>query len=170
MAAISTACSPLPLLIVAALILDRLVLVKLLSRLDKVQEYIFLLTLAWCMGISQLAHTLGLSYEIGAFLAGIVIAPKMGFVQPGIDGNVLLLDAIAAIVRGDEAFVGVPGSDFDSVGQASRLEPTPTLVVADRGDAAAAELVVADARHEQVLRLHVAVDNSRFMYMLQSLG
>jgi Kef-type K+ transport system membrane component KefB len=64
----------LPLLIAVALALDRLVLLKLLVRLDKVQEYIFLLTLAWCLGIAQLAHAVGLSYEIGAFLAGIIIA------------------------------------------------------------------------------------------------
>jgi Kef-type K+ transport system membrane component KefB len=66
----------LPLLIAAALALDRLVLLKLISRLDKVQEYIFLLTLAWCLGIAQLGHAVGLSYEIGAFLAGIVIATR----------------------------------------------------------------------------------------------
>ncbi len=39
-----------------------------------------------------------------------------------------------AFDRSVEAFVGVPGSDFDAVVQASRFEPTPTLVVADRGD------------------------------------
>ena len=64
----------LPLLIAVALALDRLVLQKLFSRLDKVQEYIFLLTLAWCLGIAQLGHTVGLSYEIGAFLAGVIFA------------------------------------------------------------------------------------------------
>jgi Kef-type K+ transport system membrane component KefB len=64
----------LPLLIVAAIALDRLVLLKLFSRLDKVHEYIFLLTLAWCLGIAQLGHSVGLSYEIGAFLAGVIFA------------------------------------------------------------------------------------------------
>ena len=64
----------LPLLIAVALALDRLVLQKLFSRLDKVQEYVFLLTLAWCLGIAQLGHTVGLSYEIGAFLAGVIFA------------------------------------------------------------------------------------------------
>jgi len=64
----------LPLLIVIAFALDRLVLLRLFSRLDKVQEYIFLLTLAWCLGIAQLAHSVGLSYEIGAFLAGVIFA------------------------------------------------------------------------------------------------
>lgn len=64
----------LPFLIAIAFVLDRLVLLKLFSRMDKVQEYIFLLTLAWCLGIAHLGHTIGLSYEIGAFLAGVVFA------------------------------------------------------------------------------------------------
>jgi Kef-type K+ transport system membrane component KefB len=64
----------LPLLIATAFVLDRLVLLKLFSRMDRVQEYIFLLTLAWCLGIAHLGHTIGLSYEIGAFLAGVVFA------------------------------------------------------------------------------------------------
>jgi ribose/xylose/arabinose/galactoside ABC-type transport system permease subunit len=45
-----------------------------------------------------------------AGLAGIVIAPKMGFVQPGIDGNGLLLDAIAAIVIGGANINGGRGT------------------------------------------------------------
>ena len=45
-----------------------------------------------------------------AAMAGIVIAPKMGFVQPGIDGNVLLLDAIAAIVIGGANINGGRGT------------------------------------------------------------
>jgi Kef-type K+ transport system membrane component KefB len=39
-----------------------------------VQEFIFLLAIAWCLGIAQLAHAAGLSYEIGAFIAGITLA------------------------------------------------------------------------------------------------
>jgi Kef-type K+ transport system membrane component KefB len=64
----------LPLLIGVALFLERYVLLPLLRRLDRVQEYIFLLILAWCLGIAQFAHWAGLSYEIGAFLAGIIVA------------------------------------------------------------------------------------------------
>lgn len=64
----------LPLLVGVALLLARYVLLWLVRRLDRVPEYIFLLILAWCLGIAQLAHTAGLSYEIGAFLAGIIIA------------------------------------------------------------------------------------------------
>ncbi len=53
---------------------ERYVLRVLLTRFDYVREYIFLLMLGWCLGFAQIAHYLHLSYEIGAFIAGIVIA------------------------------------------------------------------------------------------------
>ena len=37
-------------------------------------EYIFLLSIGWCLGLSEIAEILGLSREIGAFVAGISIA------------------------------------------------------------------------------------------------
>ena len=46
----------------------------LFARFDQIGEYVFLLTLGWCLGIGQLAHSLGLPYEIGAFIAGITVA------------------------------------------------------------------------------------------------
>ncbi|MDX1554524.1 MAG: cation:proton antiporter [Xanthomonadales bacterium] len=64
----------LPLLIAVALILERWALLPLFRRFDRVIEYVFLLTLAWCLGIAELAEAMGLSYEIGAFIAGIAIA------------------------------------------------------------------------------------------------
>lgn len=64
----------LPILIAVALLLERYVLLPLFRRFDRVIEYVFLLTLAWCLGIAQLAEGMGLSYEIGAFIAGIAIA------------------------------------------------------------------------------------------------
>lgn len=64
----------LPILIAVAFLLERFVLLPLLRRFDRVIEYIFLLTLAWCLGIAELAEAMGLSYEIGAFIAGIAIA------------------------------------------------------------------------------------------------
>jgi len=53
---------------------QRWVLLPLFSRFDRIQEYVFLLSIGWCLGIAQLAASLGLSYEIGAFIAGITIA------------------------------------------------------------------------------------------------
>jgi Kef-type K+ transport system membrane component KefB len=64
----------LPALIAVAWLLERYVLLVLFRRFDRVQEYVFLLTIAWCLGFAQLAHVVGLSYEIGAFIGGIIIA------------------------------------------------------------------------------------------------
>jgi Kef-type K+ transport system membrane component KefB len=64
----------LPLLIGVAFLAERYVLMPLFRRFDSVQEYVFLLTLAWCLGVAQLAHSAGLSYEIGAFVGGVVVA------------------------------------------------------------------------------------------------
>jgi Kef-type K+ transport system membrane component KefB len=64
----------LPLLIGATYAAERYLLMPLFHRFDRVQEYVFLLTLAWCLGVAQLAHGVGLSYEIGALVAGVVVA------------------------------------------------------------------------------------------------
>ncbi|MBB72192.1 MAG: sodium:proton antiporter [Legionellales bacterium] len=63
-----------PGLLLFAFLMERYVLVKLLSRFDQVQEYVFLLSIAWCLGMAKLASLLGLSDEIGAFIAGVAIA------------------------------------------------------------------------------------------------
>ena len=64
----------LPVLLGVAFTLERLVLIKLFERFSSVQEYLFLLTIAWCLGLSELAQAMGLSYEIGAFVAGVILA------------------------------------------------------------------------------------------------
>ncbi len=64
----------LPVLIGVSWGLKHFVLLKLFSKFDRIQEYVFLLALAWCLGIAQLAHSIGFSYETGAFIAGITIA------------------------------------------------------------------------------------------------
>lgn len=64
----------LPVLVGVAWGLKHWVLLKLFAKFDRIQEYVFLLTLAWCLGIAQLAHTIGFSYETGAFIAGITVA------------------------------------------------------------------------------------------------
>jgi len=64
----------LPALIALAYLLERYILIKLIARFDKIQEYIFLLAIAWCLGFAELAATMGLSTEIGAFLAGVALA------------------------------------------------------------------------------------------------
>ncbi len=64
----------LPALIGVTWVLKKLVLLKLFFKYDRIQEYVFLLTIAWCLGIAELAHTIGFSHETGAFIAGITVA------------------------------------------------------------------------------------------------
>jgi Kef-type K+ transport system membrane component KefB len=71
---ISVTLLALPLLVLFAWAFVRWVLLKLIAKFDRMGEYIFLLAIGWCMGLSELAEVLGLSREIGAFLAGITIA------------------------------------------------------------------------------------------------
>jgi Kef-type K+ transport system membrane component KefB len=61
-------------LIVFAWAIERFVLIRLIARFDQIQEYIFLLTIGWCLGMAALAQYLGLSHAIGAFIAGVAIA------------------------------------------------------------------------------------------------
>jgi Kef-type K+ transport system membrane component KefB len=64
----------LPVLIGVTFLFQRFILIKLIARFDKIHEYIFLLAIAWCMGIAELADQFGLSHEIGAFIAGVTLA------------------------------------------------------------------------------------------------
>jgi Kef-type K+ transport system membrane component KefB len=61
-------------LIAFAFVVERYVLIKLIQRFDRIREYIFLVTIGWCLGLAELASILGLSAEIGAFIAGITLA------------------------------------------------------------------------------------------------
>ncbi len=63
-----------PGLFITAMLLERFVLVKLFTRYDRVQEYVFLVSIGWCLGFAELAKLFGLSNEIGAFIAGVAIA------------------------------------------------------------------------------------------------
>lgn len=64
----------LPALGLIAWLGHRYVLLQLFLKFDRIQEYVFLLTVGWCLSIAQLAEFMGLSYEIGAFTAGVAIA------------------------------------------------------------------------------------------------
>ena len=64
----------LPSLILFAFAFERYVLVRLLARFDRTQEYVFLLSIGWCLGLSVLARKMGLSEDIGAFVAGVALA------------------------------------------------------------------------------------------------
>ncbi len=64
----------LPVLVAVAWTAERYVIEPLLRRFDRIQEYMFLLVVAWCLALAELAQALGLSHEIGAFVAGVVLA------------------------------------------------------------------------------------------------
>ena len=63
-----------PVLIIFAYFTTRFVLIKLIARFDHFKEYIFLLAIGWCLGLAALAAEIGLSAEIGAFVAGVSLA------------------------------------------------------------------------------------------------
>lgn len=64
----------LPALIIFAFLVEKFILVKLLARFDTTKEYVFLLSVGWCLGMSELGQYLGLSEDIGAFVAGVSLA------------------------------------------------------------------------------------------------
>jgi Kef-type K+ transport system membrane component KefB len=64
----------LPGLIVGATVVVRVAILPLLAKFDAFHEYIFLLAIGWCLSIAFAAHSLGLSYEIGGFIAGVSLA------------------------------------------------------------------------------------------------
>jgi len=53
------------------------IMTPLLIKFDVIQEYTFLATLAWCLLWAESAQLIGLSYELGAFVAGLSIASCM---------------------------------------------------------------------------------------------
>ena len=64
----------LPVFVGLAFVLERFVLRKLLQKFDQIHEYLFLMTIAWCLGMGQLASLFNLTHEIGAFVAGVALA------------------------------------------------------------------------------------------------
>jgi Kef-type K+ transport system membrane component KefB len=64
----------LPVFALLAVYFVKFVLLKLITKFDRFHEYIFLLAIGWCLGLAEAAHQVGLSAEIGAFIAGISIA------------------------------------------------------------------------------------------------
>ncbi|WP_101759442.1 cation:proton antiporter [Oceanicoccus sp. KOV_DT_Chl] len=64
----------LPLFIAFAVLFVKYILLNLIQKFDRFHEYIFLLAIGWCLGLAEAAHAVGLSAEIGAFIAGISLA------------------------------------------------------------------------------------------------
>ena len=64
----------LPLLAGAAWWVSTRVLTVLFLRFAQIQEYLFLVAIGWCLGLAELATLIGLSHEVGAFVAGVTLA------------------------------------------------------------------------------------------------
>ena len=64
----------LPLVGIGAVAGVRYVILPLFTKFDRFHEYMFLLSIGWCLGLAEAADALGLSLEIGAFIAGISLA------------------------------------------------------------------------------------------------
>ncbi|MBL3590591.1 MAG: cation:proton antiporter [gamma proteobacterium endosymbiont of Lamellibrachia anaximandri] len=64
----------LPLMVGGGWLVARFMLIPLIRRFSKIKEYIFLMAIGWCLAMAELAGVLGLSHEMGAFIAGISLA------------------------------------------------------------------------------------------------
>jgi Kef-type K+ transport system membrane component KefB len=64
----------LPVLTAMAILGVRFLILPLIARFDAFHEFIFLLALGWCLGLASIASFFGLSFEIGAFVAGVSLA------------------------------------------------------------------------------------------------
>ncbi len=53
---------------------ERYVLQKIMAHIERIHEALFVLGLAWCIGIATVSHQMGLFFETGAFFAGVVLA------------------------------------------------------------------------------------------------
>ena len=52
----------------------KFVVIPLLKRFDVFGEFIFLLAVGWCLSVASVAHLAGMSFEVGAIIAGVSLA------------------------------------------------------------------------------------------------
>lgn len=64
----------LPLLVLASYLLVKGLLLPLIKKFDRFQEYLFILAIGWCLAMAEGAQAVGLTREIGAFIAGVTLA------------------------------------------------------------------------------------------------
>ena len=63
-----------PILAASCYLIVRFVLLPLIMLFDRYQEYLFILAIGWCLACAEAANLIGLTYEIGAFIAGVSLA------------------------------------------------------------------------------------------------
>jgi len=136
-----------PAIVAGAFLASRYIITSLLYRFDRIQEYIFLLAIGWCLALAELSEAVGLSYEIGAFIAGVSLAtsPVARFVAESLKPvrDFFLIMFFFAL-----------GAGFDLSRLPDVLAPAATL--------AAAALVIKPMVFDRFLeRAHEAADISR---------
>ena len=63
-----------PILCAASFFFQRFILSWLFSKFDRIKEYTFLVSIAWCLSMAELGKILGLTDAIGAFIGGVALA------------------------------------------------------------------------------------------------
>jgi Kef-type K+ transport system membrane component KefB len=64
----------LPSLVIIAFVVVRFLVLPLIHKFDAFHEFIFLAAIGWCLAVASGAKAIGLSLEIGAFIAGVSMA------------------------------------------------------------------------------------------------
>jgi Kef-type K+ transport system membrane component KefB len=64
----------LPSLVIVAFVVVRFLVLPLMHKFDAFHEFIFLAAIGWCLAVASGAKAIGLSLEIGAFVAGVSMA------------------------------------------------------------------------------------------------
>ena len=64
----------LPLLVLGSYFIVKGLLLPLIKKFDRFQEYLFILAIGWCLAMAEGAQAVGLTREIGAFIAGVTLA------------------------------------------------------------------------------------------------
>lgn len=62
------------LFIVGLIVIEIFLLRRVMARVERLHEVLFILGLAWCFGIASISNHMGLFHESGAFFAGVVLA------------------------------------------------------------------------------------------------
>jgi len=63
-----------PLLVLLAYYVEKYILFHLFRKFNRIREYIFLVAIGWCLGLSEFGSLFGVSHEIGSFIAGVSLA------------------------------------------------------------------------------------------------
>ena len=62
------------LLTVAAILAERYIIRRIIMQVQRYNELLNLVALAWCFSLALLSEKIGMSHEIGAFIAGVALA------------------------------------------------------------------------------------------------